>query len=74
MSDEEATSPDPGRSSGVDPRVLELLICPFTRQPLEYRRHTHELVSRKAGLAFPIRNGLPLLTEKHARELDEDEE
>ena len=59
------------RASCMDPRVLELLICPVTRQPLEYDREAGELISRKAGLAFPIRNGLPLLTEKHAREIEE---
>ncbi|MEM9738495.1 MAG: Trm112 family protein [Pseudomonadota bacterium] len=64
--EDDANGPAP-RASGMDPRVLELLICPLTRQPLEYDRDANELVSRTAGLAFPIRNGLPLLIEKHAR-------
>lgn len=63
---------EPPRSSGVDPRVLELLICPLTRLPLKYVAADHELVSRKAGIAYPIRRGLPLLNEADARELDEE--
>lgn len=58
------------RASGVDPRLLELLICPLTRAPLEYDRAAGELISRSAGLAYPIRDGLPLLTEDEAREFD----
>ncbi|MEL6752953.1 MAG: Trm112 family protein [Pseudomonadota bacterium] len=69
MSDGEETGETRVRASGMDPRVLELLICPITRLPLEYDHAANELISRKAGLAFPIRNGLPLLTEEHAREL-----
>ncbi len=55
---------------GVDPRLLELLICPVTRTPLEFDAERMELVSRKAGLAYPIRDGLPILLEEEARELD----
>lgn len=55
---------------GVDPRLLELLICPVTRSPLEFDQDRMELVSRKAGLAYPIRDGLPILLEDEARELD----
>lgn len=60
----------PERASGMDPRALEVLICPLTRLPLEYDRETGELVSRKAGLAFPIRNGLAILLEEEARPLN----
>jgi len=60
------------RAAGMDPRLLELLICPVTRQPLEFDRERSELVSKRAGLAFPIRNGLALMTETDARLLDED--
>lgn len=70
MTDE--TEPQNERASGVDPRLLELLICPLTRQPLHYDRVHGELISKKAGLAYPIRNGLVLLTEKDARPLDTD--
>ncbi len=60
------------RGSGVDPRLLEILICPLTRLPLEYDSAAGELISRKAGLAFPIRNGLPILLEDEAREIEGD--
>lgn len=62
----------PERASGVDPRLLELLICPLTRQPLQYDREHGELISKKAGLAYPIREGLVLMTERDARRFDPD--
>lgn len=58
------------RASGVDPRLLEVLICPIARTPLEYDRETDELISRKAGLAYPIRNGIPIMLESEARVMD----
>lgn len=54
---------------GTDPKILELLVCPFTRQPLVYDAKAQELISRAAGLAFPIRHGVPLMTEDAARSL-----
>lgn len=57
--------------NGVDPRLLELLICPLTRQPLVYDRAANELVSKKARLAYPIRGGIPIMLEEEARDLDE---
>ena len=59
------------RASGVDPRLLEVLICPVTRTPLDYDREAGELISRKAGLAYPIRNGIPIMLEDEARILDD---
>ena len=56
----------------TDPRRLEMLVCPLTRAPLTYDRAAQELVSRKAKLAFPIRDGLPVMLESEARALDED--
>jgi uncharacterized protein YbaR (Trm112 family) len=56
--------------SGVDPRLLELLICPLTRQPLVYDRAANELVSKKARLAYPIRGGIPIMLAEEARDLD----
>ena len=56
--------------SGVDPRLLEILICPVSRQPLTYDRSHDELVSPKARLAFPIRNGIPIMLADEARDLD----
>lgn len=54
-----------------DPKLLELLVCPLTKGPLTYDRAARELVSAKANLAFPIRNGVPLMTVEAARSLDE---
>jgi len=53
--------------SGVDPKLLELLICPVSRSMLVYDREAGELVSKKAGLAYPIRNGVPIMRESEAR-------
>lgn len=58
-------------SSGVDPRLLEVLICPVSRQPLVYDRANNELVSKKARLAYPIRAGIPIMLAEEARDLDE---
>lgn len=55
--------------SGVDPRLLEVLICPVSRGPLTYDRDANELISRAAGLAFPIRNGVPIMLADEARDL-----
>ena len=54
-----------------DPRLLEVLVCPVTRTPLEYDRERRELVSRAAGLAYPIRDGVPVMLPEEARRLDE---
>lgn len=56
----------------VDPRLLEILVCPLTRGKLEYDREAKELISRKAGLAYPIRSGVPIMLEEEARVLDDD--
>ncbi len=55
---------------GVSPRLLELLICPVTGGPLVFDRQACELISKKAKLAFPIRDGLPILLESEARDLE----
>jgi uncharacterized protein YbaR (Trm112 family) len=55
--------------TGVDPRLLEVLICPVSRGPLTYDREANELISRGAGLAFPIRNGVPIMLADEARDL-----
>jgi uncharacterized protein YbaR (Trm112 family) len=54
-----------------DRRMLEALICPQTQTTLEYDAEAQELVSRKAGLAFPIRDGIPVMLVDEARRLDE---
>ena len=54
----------------VDPRLLEILVCPVTKTTLEYDRARGELISRKAGLAFPVRDGIPIMLPDEARRLD----
>jgi uncharacterized protein len=56
--------------SGVDPKLLELLICPVSRTMLVYDREADELVSKRAGLAYPIRNGVPVMRETEARVIE----
>jgi uncharacterized protein YbaR (Trm112 family) len=53
----------------VDPRLLEILVCPVTRGPLTYDRAAGELISHKAGLAYPIRDGIPIMLPEDARVL-----
>ena len=55
----------------VDPRLLEILVCPLTRTTLEYDRVAGELISRAAGLAYPIRDGIPIMLPDEARHLDD---
>ena len=57
----------------VDPRLLEILVCPVTRGPLEYDRARAELISRGAKLAYPIRDGVPIMLPEEARDLGEGE-
>ena len=58
-------------NSKVDPKLLEILVCPVTRGPLEYDAEAGELISRQAGLAFPIRDGIPIMLVDEARPLDQ---
>jgi uncharacterized protein YbaR (Trm112 family) len=57
----------------MDTKLLELLVCPVTKGPLEFNRDTQELLSRSARLAYPIRDGIPVLLENEARPLSDDE-
>ena len=59
--------------SGLDPALLEVLVCPVTHGPLEYDRARNELVSRQLGRAFPVRAGVPVMLLDEARELSEAE-
>ena len=65
-----STTPAPVEAA-VDPRLLEVLVCPLTKAPLEYDRAANELISRKAGLAYPIRDGIPIMLPEEARTLDQ---
>jgi uncharacterized protein YbaR (Trm112 family) len=58
-------------AADIDPKLLEILVCPVTKGPLEYDRVARELVSRKAGLAYPVRDGIPIMLPDEARRLDE---
>ena len=57
----------------MDPKMLELLVCPVTKGPLTYQAATQELVSLSARLAYPVRDGIPVLLENEARTLTDDE-
>jgi uncharacterized protein YbaR (Trm112 family) len=58
--------------SGVDPKLLDILVCPLTKGPLEYDADADELISRQAGLAYPIRDGIPIMLVDEARPLDDE--
>ena len=57
----------------MDKQLLSILVCPVTRAPLEYDRDKQELVCRASGLAYPIRDGIPVMLESEARQLTADE-
>ena len=57
----------------MDPKLLELLVCPVTKGHLDYDRSRQELISRSARLAYPVRDGIPVLLEEEARTLSDDE-
>ena len=53
----------------VDPKLLEILVCPVTKSDLEYDSVKNELISKQAGLAYPIRDGIPIMLEEEARKI-----
>ena len=55
----------------IDPRLLAILVCPVSKGPLTYDRAAQELISRKAGLAFPVRDGIPIMLPEEARLIDD---
>ena len=57
-------------TNSVDPRLLEVLVCPLKKVPLRYDREKQELISDQAGLAYPIRNGIPIMLVEEARHLE----
>jgi len=61
----------PNTGGEIDPKLLEILVCPVTKGPLEYDRIKGELISRKAGLAYPVRDGIPIMLPDEARQLEE---
>ncbi len=70
MSETETATPPEKSGIDIDPRLLEALVCPVTRRPLAYDRAAQELISPTAGLAFPIRSGVPIMLVDQARKFD----
>ena len=68
MSDSARTGPT---NEQVDAKLLEILVCPLTKATLQYDAAAQELISRAAGLAYPIRDGVPLMIVEAAREIDD---
>ncbi len=64
---------NPQISADLDPKLLEILVCPQTKGPLVYRREANELLSKRARLAFPIRDGIPIMLIDEARALSDEE-
>ncbi|MEM6812462.1 MAG: Trm112 family protein [Pseudomonadota bacterium] len=60
-------------SQKIDPKLLEILVCPMTKVPLRYDQDKQELISDQAGLAYPIRNGIPVMLPDEARQMDDKE-
>jgi len=74
MADEANADANKGdKANRVDPRLLEILVCPRTKTSLLYDETRQELISRAASLAYPIRDGIPIMLEEEARQLDDEE-
>lgn len=69
----EHTDRQPTEVRTVDPRLLEILVCPVSKQALEYDAERQELISRAARLAYPVRDGIPIMLAEEARPLGDDE-
>ena len=69
MTDQNKTTQSTTNKDETNPSLLEILVCPITKQPLTYDKQANELISEKANLAFPIRNGIPIMLIEEAREL-----
>lgn len=67
----EPKSAQPGVGRGIDPKLLELLVCPVTKSTLDYDAVHQELISRAAHLAYPIRDGIPIMLPEEARRLED---
>jgi len=73
MPDSQKDAPRPlAGAHAVDPKLLEILVCPLTKQTLSYDAEAQELISEKAKLAYPIRDGIPIMLVEEARELGDD--
>jgi uncharacterized protein YbaR (Trm112 family) len=65
-----SNAPECGGVRRLDPKLLEILVCPLTKTSLDYDAERQELISRAAGLAYPIRDGIPIMLPEEARKLD----
>lgn len=74
MSETQDTAPESSKDAGrqVDPKLLEFLVCPLTHGTLRYDREAQELISDQAKLAYPIRDGIPIMLPYEARQIDDD--
>jgi uncharacterized protein YbaR (Trm112 family) len=68
--DNERLDKEGGQSVGIDPRLLEIIVCPLSKTVLEYDSKSRELISKVAGLAFPIRDGIPIMLPEEARKIE----
>jgi uncharacterized protein YbaR (Trm112 family) len=66
----DATESPVSEGTKIDPRLLEILVCPLTKSSLDYDRARQELISRSARLAYPIRDGIPIMLPEEARQID----
>ena len=66
-----SNEPERGNERRLDPKLLEILVCPLTKTSLDYDAERQELISRAAGLAYPIRDGIPIMLPEEARKLDD---
>jgi len=64
------TTPTDRPENTIDPKLLEILVCPLTKGPLEFDATKQELISRSARLAYPIRDGIPIMLPEEARKID----
>jgi uncharacterized protein YbaR (Trm112 family) len=71
MTHDTPSSPAPVEATRIDPKLLELLVCPLTKGPLDYDPAAQELISRQAKLAYPIRDGIPIMLPEEARAITE---
>jgi uncharacterized protein len=66
----ENDTPPSDQAQDIDPRLIEVLVCPLTRRALSYDKSAQELISHTVGLAFPIRNGVPIMLVDQARRFE----
>jgi uncharacterized protein YbaR (Trm112 family) len=70
MQESDMSDQKPAERAGIDPKLLEILVCPVTKNTLEFDAERQELISRTAKLAYPIRDGIPIMLPEEARKLD----